>query len=108
MSDLKASENASMISINCISEGTANAHAHTCTAARCVYTPDYLFRIDAFPQSGQIGTVETVYKHHPRWKANAMLIASYVYVQILFYYIIDKLFSKGVGGSSFGGFKKFL
>ena len=29
-------------------------------------------------------TVETVYKHHPRWKANAMLIASYVYVQILF------------------------
>ena len=56
----------------------------------------------------QVATVETVYKHHPRWKANAMLIASYVYVQILFYYIIDKLFSKGVGGSSFGGFKKFL
>ena len=55
-----------------------------------------------------IYTVETVYKHHPQWKANAMLIASYVYVQILFYYIIDKLFSKGVGGSSFGGFKKFL
>ena len=53
-------------------------------------------------------TVETVYKHHPRWKANAMLIASYVYVQNLFYYIIDKLFLKGVGGSSFGGFKKFL
>ena len=37
-----------------------------------------------------------------------MLIASYVYVQILFYYIIDKLFSKGVGGSSFGAFKKFF